>query len=199
MNSTLAYNGQVKIELVKNKKVLKSINCHNEGTAELFRYIANALAGNTNSNSMPKFITMFECKEDYYDIPDHSTGKVIWKDDAKGDNIYGTSAAAMLLSQPYSNIEVKYDPNLQTRDGDGGGYKTEYTFIIPYKQIDQTKDKINVICLYNTKNFGNNITPLAYLRLGNENEFIDGGAVNNSKANLVVTWTMTVCNQIIEE
>ena len=60
-SNTLGYSGYVSIKIYKGNKLYKTINQHNEGTAELFRYIANALAGNTNSALMPRYIHTFYC------------------------------------------------------------------------------------------------------------------------------------------
>jgi len=158
--STVAYHGRVKIEWMKGDKVYKTVEQHNEGTAELFRYLANALAGNINNTNMPRYIHSF-----------HADNPI----EATGNDMYGTSRSTCALNVPFSNVEVRYDSNLD-------GYNTEYTFMIPYSQI---WGSTNILALYNTQAFGDGIIPLAYIRLINEEEQII--LRDNNTSNIVIT------------
>lgn len=182
MNSNLGYSGTVKIEIYKGKKLHKTIRQHNEGTLELFRYLANALAGNTTSTLMPRYIHTFYC--------DKFNADYTWKTEATGNNLYGTDKSTCSYNTPFSNVDVKYNKNVN--DGEGG-YNTEYKFLLPYNQISETT---NVVCLYNTTAFGDNIVPLAYIKLDHEDWLVLN---ENNDSNIVVTWIMTVCNQIVNE
>jgi hypothetical protein len=169
--SALAYRGEVTVELVKGDKVYQVIRQHNEGTAELFRYLANALAGNVNTTNMPRYLHTFNAENPETD---------------QGDNLYGTNRSTCALNVPFSNVEVRYDSTLD-------GYSTEYTFMIPFSQIWGTT---NVLALYNTIAYGNAITPLAFIRL-NEDQWIRASSSNT--ANVVVRWVMTVYNAQVAE
>lgn len=171
-SSGIAYRGTVRIQFMKGDKVYRTIEQHNEGTAELFRYLANALAGNTNNTNMPKYIHTFNAEDPASD---------------QGDNLYGTNRSTCALNTPFSNVEVRYDSALD-------GYNTEYTFMIPYSQIWGTT---NVLALYNTTAFGDSITPLAFIRLKHyddpdRNQWIT--VTDSNTSNVVITWIMTVYN-----
>lgn len=180
-SNTLGYSGYVSIKIYKGNKLYKTINQHNEGTAELFRYIANALAGNTNSALMPRYIHTFYCTK--FDPITY-----IWGADAVGNELYGTSKSTCSYNTPFSSVEVKYDQNINNGDG---GYNTEYTFLLPYNQISETT---NVVCLYNSIGYGDNIVPLAYIKLDHDDWLT---LSDNNDANIVITWVMTICNQIV--
>lgn len=143
--SAIAYKGRVRIQLLHGDRVYKTIEQHNEGTAELFRYLANALAGNTNNANMPRYLHTFHAKNN--PLTD------------QGDDLYGTNQSTCALNVPFSNVEVRYDSAID-------GYNTEYTFMIPYSQIwGGTVSPTNVLALYNSINYGDSITPLAFIRL----------------------------------
>lgn len=44
--TTIKYQGNVNIKLIKRGKVIKEINNHNDGTSQLFKFILDCLAGN---------------------------------------------------------------------------------------------------------------------------------------------------------
>lgn len=58
-NKFLVYSGKVKIDYIKNNIVLKSVQKHNTGTAELFKQIAMALCGQDIKNNIPTSIHLY--------------------------------------------------------------------------------------------------------------------------------------------
>ena len=58
-NISLYYKGEVTINFVRNGKIFKKISKHNNGTAELFKVITNALAGNWSASTCPQYIQLF--------------------------------------------------------------------------------------------------------------------------------------------
>ena len=177
-SSGIAYKGSVRIQLLKGDRVYRTIEQHNVGTAELFRYLANALAGNVNNTNMPRYLHTFNAGDTQEEV-----------DLAQGDNLYGTNRSTCALNIPFSNVEVRYDSTLD-------GYNTEYTFMIPYSQIWSTT---NVLALYNTINYGDSITPLAYIRLKHnsdpdQDQWIT--VTDSNTSNVVITWIMTVYNGV---
>lgn len=177
-NSMLGYRGTVRIDIYRGDRLCKTLTQHNEGTPELFRYIANALAGNTNSALMPRYIHTFYCTK--FDPTTY-----VWDVDAVGNELYGSSKSTCSYNTPFSSVEVRYDKTLNNNEG---GYNTLYTFLLPYNQIAGTT---NVVCLYNSTGFGDNIIPLAYIKLDHDDWL---ALSDNNDANIVITWIMTVSN-----
>lgn len=157
-SSGIAYKGRVEIQLVKGDQVYQAITQHNEGTAELFHYLANALAGTINTSNMPRYLHTFHAEN---------------PQSAEGDDLYGTNQSTCALNVPFSNVEVRYDKEVD-------GYDTEYTFMVPYSQIWGTT---NVLALYNTIAYGNAITPLAFIRLKDTQQIY---IAEGSTANVVI-------------
>lgn len=58
-NSSISYSGKVEIRRTRGNKVVKTINVKNEGTSELFRLLACALAGYDVSGVAPNYIELF--------------------------------------------------------------------------------------------------------------------------------------------
>ena len=52
-NAAVSYAGGATIKIVKNGKVRRTIQQHNEGTLELFKFITNCLAGNYQDDNRP--------------------------------------------------------------------------------------------------------------------------------------------------
>lgn len=179
--STIAYYGSVEIQLVKGDRAYKTIKQHNLGTPELFRYIANSLAGSVNNSLMPRYIHIFFNENAKNVVP--------------GNELWGDNYSKCSMNIPFANVEVRYNAQVN-----GGGYETRYTFMLPYNQV--FSGPTNVVCLYNNVKFGDGRVPLAYIILDKDAEkeidewlYID----DNNTANIIVTWTMTVCNgEIIE-
>lgn len=58
-NESMVYSGTVTVKLLKGRKPYKTINIHNEGSAEFFRILCNAVAGNSVNDLMPKCVALF--------------------------------------------------------------------------------------------------------------------------------------------
>ena len=65
-NISLYYRGEVTINFVRNGKIFKKISKHNNGTAELFKVITNALAGNWSASTCPQYIQLFNKENGVY-------------------------------------------------------------------------------------------------------------------------------------
>lgn len=179
--SSISYSGKVRIDFYKGNKIYKTINTHNAGTAEFFRYIANCIVGNYNSTLKPSFIHTFYCDPD-------KVGEYL-ADDRYKPQLWSTANSKMSLNTPASTFQVRRDSG---SSGIESGYVSEITFMIPH---DQIRDKSNVIALYNSTGWGDGFTPLAYVILDNKQaEQFDVGSNNSS--NIAITWTILIKNQI---
>lgn len=64
----IAYRGNVKIKVVRNNKVVKEINTHNEGSSLLFNFLAYCLAGKLNESERPNYIHLFNTKNEPVEV-----------------------------------------------------------------------------------------------------------------------------------
>lgn len=55
-DSSIVYSGKVTTNKVFNDKVIESSTCHNEGHSDLFKLLANSIAGVYDLNSIPRYI-----------------------------------------------------------------------------------------------------------------------------------------------
>ena len=58
------YQGDVQIKLMRGRKPYKTINVKNNGTAEFFRILCNAVAGNDYGSQMPKYVGLYNDSDD---------------------------------------------------------------------------------------------------------------------------------------
>ena len=54
----LKYSGTVTIQTIKKGKIISSVTQHNTGTAELFKFLLNCLAGKWIPRACPSFLTL---------------------------------------------------------------------------------------------------------------------------------------------
>ena len=58
-SSVVKYTGTVTVQLVKNGRIVKSGKGHNEGKSELFKFLANCIAGNYVYNDCPTYLSCY--------------------------------------------------------------------------------------------------------------------------------------------
>lgn len=104
-SSSISYSGKVEIRRTRGNKVIKTINVKNEGTSELFRLLACALAGYDISGVTPNYIELFSGTD---------------LDDAN-------MKSSCVVRVPANNRKVVSD--------DAGGYSVVLDFHVPYNQI----------------------------------------------------------------
>lgn len=56
----ISYQGTVSVKIQRGNKVISSKTYHNSGMPNLFKFLANCLAGNINVNGKPVKIKLFE-------------------------------------------------------------------------------------------------------------------------------------------
>ena len=122
----VGYSGKVIIETVRNGVVVGKKSFHNAGTPAFFRLIANAIAKNDMSNSMPQFIMGFNVasgSSNLYDtktfvnIVPASTRAVVYNKLTQGYDVQlqFTVPCALISQHNATNEVVLYgQPNLQT-------------------------------------------------------------------------------------
>lgn len=182
-SNSISYKGLVKIEYMHGSNCIKSYTVHNDGTAELFRFIANALAGNFNKSMRPQFIHTFYCDRDEIRIAEESTSE------SARNILWSVERSTCAYNVPLQTVQVRPAQISTTVNPLEKPYITEITFMIPYSQI---RDTSNIICLYNTSAFGSDVKPLAYIILPEDKELTIEGLTN-----VAITWSMSVSNAAI--
>ena len=60
---SIGYTGNVTIKVVRNNKVVKTIQDHNEGTIHLFEFIAKCLSGVYEEQFGPKYLVLYNTED----------------------------------------------------------------------------------------------------------------------------------------
>lgn len=77
INPGISYAGQIRVDLVRGGKIVKTIETHNSGELPLFNFIANCLAGKFYESLKPQFIHFFNVDDEqvtYIPTPFSSVG-----------------------------------------------------------------------------------------------------------------------------
>lgn len=105
-DSSITYKGVVTTEKVFNNKVLETTTTHNEGHKDLFKLLANSIAGVYDLDIIPRYIC--------------------------GYNQYSESTG--LLKQTFTGA-IPYSSKKVQAQSSGDGYQIVFSFLIPYSQI----------------------------------------------------------------
>lgn len=174
-SNSLAYRGDITIQLLRGKKVYKTIKTHNAGELPLFEFMANCLAGNYYPNKVPKFIRTF-CYND--GMQDKETTKML------------VPYSDLILEKNVDNVADPY-------------YTVTMKFLIPFAYImsasesNRTTNGTNKICLYSNENSEeNNGNPSASFILYNEDKSDFDYILPDGKSNVLITWVMSLRNQL---
>lgn len=183
----VAYTGKVKIQFIKNNRVYKTIDQHNEGTTELFKYLANCIIGNYNQGLRPQYIHTYYCENTQaaLDPANENARYKLWE--TTGANPASKSTCPINIA--YNTVSPELD-----KTSSSVIFKPcigSISFMIPAQQIS---GKTNVICLYNTAAWSNSTVPLAYIVLS-EKEAKQFEVEENNTSNILVTWELAVSNK----
>lgn len=165
----VAYVGRVRLEYYRGKRLFKTAEVHNTGTAEFFRIMALALTKESSALSMmPRFVHCF-----------HAANQDVWTNSTCTANV------------PYTSSSVKYDVT-------NAAYCATFTFLIPFTQLPVTQSggvtvTTDRLALYNTTDFSAAATPLAYFDLAPSGE-TDNSITPDGQTSVIVTWTMAFEN-----
>ena len=127
INTNVSYSGKVTLKIKRGNKVLTSKTFHNSGTNKLFKFIADALAGNFNVDLRPTQIKLFGLQSDPDDLP----------------------ATPKFTKNCSISTYIIASPAVATAPVASGGYAITYHFSIPSSYI--TGDKIYKMALYPRK------------------------------------------------
>lgn len=168
------YAGDIKVELVKDDKIKKEIQFHNNGTKLFFKYILQSILGYNVANKMPSYVHLFSPMT----IPN------------------GTEQVEDILNSGLENI-VKYSAcvanvpmstkNLVSFNNE---YYAQYKFLIPYAQI--SSQTVQVIAFYNSPAFNSSDGLMAYVVLPTNMEI-------ESNSNVLITWSIKLSNRTVSD
>lgn len=163
----LTYRGEVRIELVKNNKTVKTIKVHNEGKEPLFRFLAECLIGQLNDDRIPMFIRLFNAS-------DLSEPNTYFLNETTLTSISRNKAALDTTSTGGTANEQASVVN---------------TFIIPAAVVQENSTS-NIIAIYDRLHSGERTSPSAFIKLEGDNVI-----TANGMDNIKVVWKMTIGNK----
>ena len=178
--TNIGYFGEVTVQLKNGKKTISKYTYHNNGKNPLFKFIAEALAGNFNVENRPCKLKLFS--------------KTTNEDPS--NPVFSTNTH---ISQ-YIMYGLPPVPEIINSEDDTAGYKVTYHFVIPNSYIFSGYDKIYKLAIYPavtgsdpsqnicatflfTNAAGTDWDPQA-IRTGISNNYV-----------LVIDWTMTISNK----
>lgn len=200
ITNAIHYNGKVKVDLYRNNKLYKSTNYKNLGRWPLFYFIANCLAGDYNSVApyKPNFVKLFTLGNKGDSIPTNKeieTSKFIEDNLCSSGISFGVTKSALTETIKSFNID---ETSLEENKSDESAIVT-YQFVIPYTQIDTTRD-INLIALYSSAKLSELNEPSAYIVIKNEDDTAldsilpTGTQTKNNDYTLIITWSLSIHN-----
>jgi hypothetical protein len=177
----VGYSGSVKISVKAGKTTISSKTIHNNGTVNLFKFLASCLKGEFEKNRLPCRIRLFRSDDNNIESASDDTK---WKFDeahAVSPYVYMTSSAVV-----YDNL-------------DESKAQTKYVFRVPYGQIS---GKINKLALYAASTTSASDDRYAYIGLtktNNESKQIEWDELevkeDSKKYALEIEWTLEIKNQ----
>lgn len=163
----IAYSGNVTVQLVRNNKVIKTINGHNEGTSRLFKFIADCLANDYSGAYSPKYIQVFNVDSSGQQINDSTE-----------------SLTGLIAVSTESAVENQTDNDATAK----------LTFTIPGELFSTgTKlSEINLFCMYSQIGGTHNSNYLARYYI--EGGLGDSSTIDRN-VNIIIVWELGVGNK----
>lgn len=172
--NTIAYSGNVTIQVLHGNKVVSSRKVHNAGRMDLFKFIAYCLGNNYMESMAPRYLRTFNC-------------------DAKPTE--SNLGNQLTIGHEMSDI-VAFSSITYSQSSNPDIAKVSLSFLVPGSHLINTSEsKINTLCLYSTDTFeeARMSSPIAYVYLedaqGQEDpiEFTSG-------VNIVIIWELSIGN-----
>ena len=188
--NAITYKGSVKVQLIKNGKVLKTHKLHNNGRYPVFQFLCECLRGNyVNADvERPKYISLFTVDSDTYSKYLKGNSTISISSLFNADN-RASIGAATFKGTPKLEVTQSTETDLN------GSANLVYEFSIPSQNI--TDVNANAVCIYGTENWNSSFdNPSAYFFCtdddGGLTKLIDRSIDNNYS--ILVEWTMTFKN-----
>ena len=173
--NSLAYSGNVTIQVLHGNKVVSSRKVHNAGRKPLFDFITYCLGNNYPESMAPRFLRVYNCNSE----PQESTLSTTL-----------TSSNEMSDIVAFSSITYSYDSvNIASQ--------VNFSFLIPGSHIinSEVSHAIDTLALYSSDTFNDRGDPLAYLFLKDSQGNRDPIEIT-SGVNLVIIWSLSIGNVV---
>lgn len=166
-NSFIAYKGNVTLKIMHGKKVVQTIENHNEGTFKLMQFLAYCLGSNYDVSLAPRYIMAYEVASD--------ESRMGTLNDSKKVTI---RPVATNFSPTYNNTKDSLAPQ-------NDKCSVVLSFLLPSTLLDSTK-KINRLAIYSSDDLSLN-NYMAWIKVDPEIELSVGESI-------LVLWEMTLQN-----
>ena len=169
-NAAVSYAGGATIKIVKNGKVRRTIQQHNEGTLELFKFITNCLAGNYQDTNRPMILRVGYLNPINTEYTDYSLAYVI-----------ASSSRAYIKEDTHAVIDISFNvPGSLINVGN-----------------ISTSTPLNCLRIYSDTNKSNGSKYSAQIRLTQTDDEDNEAITSLSKdESLLIVWEMEVSTQI---
>lgn len=177
---SINYQGSISLSINNGKKVLMRKKYHNSGMPNLFRYLANCLAGNNSDNLRPVKIKLFYSKDT--DTPPNAFN---WANAWATTSLTAVSPYILFDSTPY----IKH-----TTDDESAEYVITFHFRVPFSYI--SGDTIHLIGLFTSDATDDKQDVSAYYLLSENDEWspIDLSSASTNYS-LIIEWSLKISNK----
>ena len=178
---TISYQGSISVSVVNGNRLITKKKYHNKGMPNLFRFIANCLAGNKTESLRPTKIKLFNYKDAKDVLPNNFEWNTAW-----------TTDTGPTVISPY----IIYDATpVIEKDSKSDAYNVILHFRVPLSYI--AGDEINVIGLYpsNATNDYGDISAY-YLMADLDKNIWKPITIDTVSANysLIMEWELSISN-----
>jgi hypothetical protein len=186
----IGYSGEVRIAVKRGKTTLSERTVHNSGRVRLFKFLANALAGDYNKSLSPRMVRLFgKDKAATNDSTDVSTNKNA--DDPADENTWQFTEE--LAVSPWVTVGSAGVVEVTSKDGEelNDQAKVGFSFRIPASLITGEFCKI---ALYDMNPSAAGKDKLAVVGLIENKAWAPEEIEDKNGQSLEIEWTMTIQN-----
>lgn len=202
-NQTLGYKGDLKIQIRKGNKVIKTKNIKNSGRYPLFQFFIECLNGNYEyaSKFKPEFLQIFYTQKT--NIPTSEEWETLENQGEHTVNM-GTffnddTRKGLRTFTYYALPDIEVDAGSYDQIGSAS---ITYKFLIPFSHIKKEDDviKINALALYSKSNIKTLSNPSTYVFISDDdNKFINliddiDSEISDKDFNIYIEWKLKILN-----
>lgn len=200
---SIGYQGKVSVKIQRGNKIISSKTYHNSGMPNLFRFLANCLAGSISTNGKPVKIKLFEFPSKL--INRENSNEIKSPTEFNWNTIWGKDSSPIVVSPfvSYDSLPLvtsgKSTENTdQAKDAEtpieNTYYSTTLHFRIPSSYL--SGQSVHLIGLYPNSATSDKDDVLAYYLLTDNNEWAPIDLSNiTSTFSLIIDWTLAIKNK----
>lgn len=200
---SISYEGNIKVSILKGKKVCSTNIYKNSGRWPLFLFLNMCLKGDYKNAEIlrPNFIDVFYCGE----VGDGYIPNIIDAQEPKLITYLNSETRKTLTTIP-SNLSKK----ITTKEDNIGSSSIKYEFIIPFTQLVDGITTIDSLALYSSNSSGEYQNPCAFFfikgekekdrwKFGNLLKNISTENIKRDEYSLYIEWTLSLTNNHLEQ